>query len=53
MAISDKIQRVMPTPQDRANGVHLAYKEAVRLTNPINQNLRGEVRNSLALLMCI
>jgi len=43
MAISDKIQRIMPMPQDRETGQPLAYKEAVLLTNPTNPALKGEV----------
>ncbi|GAB2282998.1 hypothetical protein Dimus_017530 [Dionaea muscipula] len=43
MALSDKIQRVMPTPQDRGTGQVLSYPEAVRLTNPANPALKGEV----------
>ncbi|XP_058081837.1 uncharacterized protein LOC131229814 [Magnolia sinica] len=45
MAISDDRQRIMPMPEDREppRGQPLAYKEAVRLTNPINPDLQGEV----------
>ncbi|KAJ8451741.1 hypothetical protein Cgig2_007224 [Carnegiea gigantea] len=43
MAISDKIRRIMPMPQDRETGQPLAYKEAVLLTNPTNPALKGEV----------
>ncbi|KAK9670707.1 hypothetical protein RND81_13G219500 [Saponaria officinalis] len=43
MAVSDRIQRIMPTPQDRINGQPLAFKEAVLLTNSTNHRLRGEV----------
>ncbi|KAL9266594.1 Rhamnogalacturonate lyase-like protein [Drosera capensis] len=43
MALSDKIQRVMPTPVDREKGQTLAYPEAVRLTNPADPALKGEV----------
>ncbi|GAB4847202.1 hypothetical protein Ancab_026212 [Ancistrocladus abbreviatus] len=42
MALSDKIQRIMPMPQDRETGQPLAYKEAVLLTHPINPALKGE-----------
>ena len=43
MAVSDSRQRVMPTMDDRNNGDPLAYPEAVLLTNPANEKLRGEV----------
>uniref|UniRef100_A0A803MAW9 rhamnogalacturonan endolyase n=1 Tax=Chenopodium quinoa TaxID=63459 RepID=A0A803MAW9_CHEQI len=43
MAISDDRQRIMPMPEDRENGLPLAFKEAVLLTNPTNPDLRGEV----------
>ncbi|GAV85154.1 Rhamnogal_lyase domain-containing protein, partial [Cephalotus follicularis] len=43
MAISDDRQRIMPTPQDRADGKVLAYPEAVLLTNPSNSQLKGQV----------
>ncbi|KAM1052977.1 hypothetical protein FF1_000503 [Malus domestica] len=43
MAVSDDRQRVMPTADDRSNGIKLAYPEAVLLTNPSNPDLRGEV----------
>ncbi|PKI42091.1 hypothetical protein CRG98_037544 [Punica granatum] len=43
MAISDERQRIMPMPEDRETGLPLAYPEAVLLTNPTNQDLRGEV----------
>ncbi|XP_058081210.1 uncharacterized protein LOC131229307 isoform X1 [Magnolia sinica] len=45
MAISDDRQRIMPMPEDREppRGQPLAYKEAVRLINPINPDLQGEV----------
>ncbi|XP_022991806.1 probable rhamnogalacturonate lyase B isoform X2 [Cucurbita maxima] len=43
MAVSDSRQRVMPTMDDRDNGDPLAYPEAVLLTNPANEKLRGEV----------
>lgn len=33
----------MPTADDRANGLPLAYPEAVLLTNPSNPDFRGEV----------
>ncbi|XP_047315958.1 probable rhamnogalacturonate lyase B [Impatiens glandulifera] len=33
MAISDQIQKVMPSSEDRAKGEVLSYKEAVRLKN--------------------
>ena len=46
MAIADNRQRIMPMPEDRQPGrsQKLDYSEAVRLTNPINAALRGEVR---------
>ncbi|CAL9147719.1 unnamed protein product [Musa hybrid cultivar] len=45
MAIADNRQRIMPMPEDRQPGrsQKLDYSEAVRLTNPINAALRGEV----------
>ncbi|KAL0549705.1 hypothetical protein IC582_014192 [Cucumis melo] len=43
MAVSDDRQRVMPTMLDRENGEPLAFPEAVLLTNPSNEELRGEV----------
>ncbi|THU63925.1 hypothetical protein C4D60_Mb01t20990 [Musa balbisiana] len=45
MAIADNRQRIMPMPEDREAGrsQKLGYPEAVRLTNPINPALRGEV----------
>lgn len=44
MAISDDIQRMMPTDEDRSDGQILDYREAVRLTNPSNPKLKGEVK---------
>ncbi|CAH9088011.1 unnamed protein product [Cuscuta epithymum] len=43
MAISDDLQRVMPTANDRKSGEKLAFKEAALLTHPSNSSLRGEV----------
>ncbi|KAF7809411.1 putative rhamnogalacturonate lyase B isoform X1 [Senna tora] len=43
MAISDYRQRWMPTKEDREGGQILAYPEAVLLTNPTNEDFRGEV----------
>nr|GMC57304.1 probable rhamnogalacturonate lyase B [Ipomoea batatas] len=43
MAISDEIQRVMPSDKDRSTGDPLDYKEAVLLTKPSNPRLKGEV----------
>lgn len=43
MAISDDIQRIMPTARDRTLGQVLNYKEAVLLTNPGNPSLKGQV----------
>ncbi|CAH9135119.1 unnamed protein product [Cuscuta epithymum] len=43
MAISDDIQRKMPSDDDRSNGKTLDYKEAVLLTNPSNPSMKGEV----------
>ncbi|KAF3642970.1 putative mitochondrial uncoupling protein 5-like [Capsicum annuum] len=43
MAISDDMQRMMPTDEDRSDGQVLDYKEAVRLTHPSNPKLKGEV----------
>lgn len=45
MAISDDMQRMMPTDEDRSAGQVLDYKEAVLLTHPSNPKLKGEVRN--------
>ncbi|KAG8383634.1 hypothetical protein BUALT_Bualt04G0034400 [Buddleja alternifolia] len=43
MAMSDVRQRIMPTFEDRTNGKPLEYPEAVKLTNPSNPALKGEV----------
>ncbi|KAK4261416.1 hypothetical protein QN277_004417 [Acacia crassicarpa] len=43
MAISDTRQRYMPSMKDRETGQPLAYPEAVLLTNPSNEDFRGEV----------
>uniref|UniRef100_A0A1D1YZG3 rhamnogalacturonan endolyase n=2 Tax=Anthurium amnicola TaxID=1678845 RepID=A0A1D1YZG3_9ARAE len=45
MAMADDRQRIMPMPDDRLppRGQPLAYKEAVRLIDPINPDLKGEV----------
>ncbi|THU63923.1 hypothetical protein C4D60_Mb01t20970 [Musa balbisiana] len=45
MAIADNRQRIMPMPDDRRDGRShkLGYPEAVRLTDPTNAALRGEV----------
>nr|GLL38622.1 uncharacterized protein LOC109172756 [Ipomoea trifida] len=43
MAISDDIQRVMPSANDRSSGQTLEYKEAVLLTDPTNPKLKGQV----------
>ncbi|CAM8902215.1 unnamed protein product [Rhodiola kirilowii] len=43
VALTDERQRVMPTAEDRLNGQVLDYKEAVKLTNPSNPDLKGEV----------
>ncbi|KAG8089166.1 hypothetical protein GUJ93_ZPchr0011g28882 [Zizania palustris] len=45
MAISDDIQRFMPSAADRAapRGAPLAYKEAVLLVNPMEPKFKGEV----------
>ncbi|VFQ88116.1 unnamed protein product [Cuscuta campestris] len=43
MAISDDIQREMPSDNDRSTGKTLDYKEAVLLTNPSNPTMKGEV----------
>lgn len=50
MAVSDDRQRVMPTMRDRENGEPLAYPEAVLLTDPANELLRGEV--TFCFLIC-
>lgn len=44
MAISDDMQTMMPTDEDRSDGQVLDYKEAVRLTNPSNPKLKGKVK---------
>lgn len=43
MAVSDDRQRIMPNCKDREHGKVLDYPEAVLLTNPANEFLRGEV----------
>jgi rhamnogalacturonan endolyase len=45
MAISDDIQRYMPSAADRdePRGTPLAYKEAVLLVNPQEPQFKGEV----------
>ncbi|CAH2076128.1 unnamed protein product [Thlaspi arvense] len=47
MAISDNRQKIMPFPADRdttdGSASQLAYKEAVRLVNPQNHILKGQV----------
>jgi hypothetical protein len=45
MAISDDIQRYMPSAADRdePRGTALAYKEAVLLVNPQEPQFKGEV----------
>jgi rhamnogalacturonan endolyase len=45
MAVSDGIQRYMPSAADREppRAVPLAYKEAVLLVNPKEQQFKGEV----------
>lgn len=45
MAVADERQRYMPQPDDRMPGrcQPLAYQEAVKLVNPIEPGLRGEV----------
>lgn len=47
MAVSDTIQRTMPSNYDRQQGHILDYKEAVLLTNPTNPRFKGEVRSCL------
>lgn len=47
MAVSDERQRIMPTSEDRINGLVLDYPEAVLLTNPSNPYLRGEVYSTI------
>lgn len=45
MVIADDRQRFMPLPDDRLSGRGqvLAYKEAVRLVNPVEPEFKGEV----------
>ncbi|KAL5074050.1 hypothetical protein RYX36_013034 [Vicia faba] len=45
MVIADDRQRFMPLPDDRlpGRGEVLAYKEAVRLVNPVEPEFKGEV----------
>lgn len=45
MAVDDNRQRCMPLPDDRLprRSQPLAYAEAVRLVNPVNPDLNGEV----------
>lgn len=47
MAMADNRQRYMPLPDDRSppRGRALAYPEAVRLIDPIEPELQGEVMN--------
>lgn len=51
MAMADNRQRYMPLPDDRLppRGQPLAYPEAVLLTNPIEPELKGEVRIAILL----
>jgi len=48
MAISDDIQRHMPSAADRdaPRAAPLAYKEAVLLVHPIEPQFKGEVVNT-------
>lgn len=43
MAVSDDIQRVMPTNQDISHGKVLSYREAVQLTHPSNSQFKNKV----------
>ncbi|XP_047323782.1 probable rhamnogalacturonate lyase B [Impatiens glandulifera] len=45
MAMADNRQRFMPSPYDRlpGRGQPLAYKEAVKLVNPLEEEFKGEV----------
>ncbi|KAI5654691.1 hypothetical protein M9H77_31878 [Catharanthus roseus] len=43
MAVSDTIQRLMPSSYDREQGHILDYKEAVLLINPKDSRFKGEV----------
>ena len=43
MAVSDDMQRTMPTAEDVSTGQRLDYLEATLLTNPSNPQLLGEV----------
>jgi rhamnogalacturonan endolyase len=43
MAVSDTIQRRMPTMRDRETGQPLAFPEAVLLTNPSDPQFKGQV----------
>lgn len=47
MAVADNRRRFMPLPEDRLpnRGQALAYPEAVLLTNPVEPELKGEVRH--------
>lgn len=49
MALSDTRQRYMPSYKDRETGQPLAFPEAVLLTNPMNEDFRGEVLISLSI----
>lgn len=46
MAITDEKQRIMPLPEDLlpGRGKQLIVPESVLLVNPINPDLKGEVR---------
>ncbi|EPS67579.1 hypothetical protein M569_07195, partial [Genlisea aurea] len=43
MAVSDSLQRTMPSQIDLNKGQPLAYREATLLSNPRNAELKGEV----------
>jgi rhamnogalacturonan endolyase len=52
MAVSDTIQRRMPTMRDRETGQPLAFPEAVLLTNPSDPQFKGQVTLFLYALFC-
>lgn len=52
MAVDQNLPRQMPLPDDRLPGRSqvLAYAEAVRLINPVDPKMKGEVHTELILL---
>lgn len=48
MAVADDRRRKMPRAEDRQfpRAVTLAYKEAVRIVNPLEPEFKGEVKSN-------